>query len=493
MTDSRFDDWLASLPIADREFAASRHAEIAFNGGAYVLAAGDRKVAIPPVFYPGVYSPEARARLSADARTLLEALCRLTAQLMTDDTHAKLRERLFSEFTPLEREGVEKTWRAAENLATARVDYLVDEQGKPRALEMNATIPAMQGYSDAISEGFIRAVGQARGLQPSTIDQLVADNGRNADDLLASLYAHFQRVGGRAKHLHIAIIAREKDSQTGELLHYQKRWTELGHHITIATPEQVGRAPAGPTVGGKQVDLIYRHVFARRLERQSELALMLLEPEKHRIFNPMATHLELKAMLAMLSAAANGDGPFARLALAEAERETIGRVVPWSRILTREPGVAPNGEKVKDLVEFVAAHPEQFVIKRSWDYGGRGVFLGSDLPNFASQLRARQVLGVDDSVTVEWRSLVEKVASGSELWIAQTLVRAKPRMMPLYQDDSWQVRSLYADISAYANLGVQPRPTGGAVRASGSRIVNIQGGGGLQPLITAAVIDALMS
>jgi hypothetical protein len=335
-------------------------------------------------------------------------------------------------------------------------------------------------------------VGEVNGMPSSTIEELLEQNGRNADDLLQSLIGHFRRVGGRASQLRIAIVARTLDSQTGELQHYARRWARLGHQVVIVQPEDIDRAPAGPTAQGRQVDLIYRHIFARRLDPSSKLALMLLEPDENRIFNPMATHLELKAMLALLSAADNGEGAFARLALSDKEHETISRTVPWSRVLTREPGTGPDGTKVKDLVAHVAAHPEQFVIKRSWDYGGRGVFLGADMGSEASQIRARTLLGVKPTQAVDWHTLVEKVAVADELWIAQALVRAKPMMMPLYQDGSWQVRSLYADVSAYANLGVEPAPRGGAVRASASRIVNIQGGGGLQPMITSAVLRSLL-
>ena len=52
-------------------------------------------------------------------------------------------------------------------------------------------------------------------------------------------------------------------------------------------------------------------------------------------------------------------------------------------------------------------------------------------------------------------------------------------------------RDLFVDISAYCNLGDAPRPRGGACRASGSRIVNILGGGGLTPLLPADVVSEL--
>ncbi len=41
---------------------------------------------------------------------------------------------------------------------------------------------------------------------------------------------------------------------------------------------------------------------------------------------------------------------------------------------------------------------------------------------------------------------------------------------------------MFVDYSAFASVGLEPEPAwGGVVRASASRIVNIQGGGGVLP------------
>jgi hypothetical protein len=48
------------------------------------------------------------------------------------------------------------------------------------------------------------------------------------------------------------------------------------------------------------------------------------------------------------------------------------------------------------------------------------------------------------------------------------------------------------DLSAYTNLNVSARPSGGASRASAGRIVNILGGGGLAPLVRDEVLADLM-
>jgi len=56
------------------------------------------------------------------------------------------------------------------------------------------------------------------------------------------------------------------------------------------------------------------------------------------------------------------------------------------------------------------------------------------------------------------------------------------------------VAEVFVDYSSFASVGLEPEPAwGGVVRASGSRIVNIQGGGGVLPLLTESVWAKLAS
>jgi len=53
---------------------------------------------------------------------------------------------------------------------------------------------------------------------------------------------------------------------------------------------------------------------------------------------------------------------------------------------------------------------------------------------------------------------------------------------------------VFVDYSAFASVALEPEPAwGGVVRASGSRIVNIQGGGGVLPLLTESAWAKLAS
>jgi hypothetical protein len=484
---NRFRAWLTSLPVEKRRALASSYAASARARGVFVVKPDGSVVPIPPLITPAAIERSRMQEVSADAGRILSSLVRLTEVLMTRPEHAPLRAKLFGSFTPLEAVGLERTWRDAAHLATARVDFLVDTTGRARALEVNTTIPAMQGYSDCIAEAFLREVARTIGSTNSRTDQLVAQNGRNTDDLLSSLLAHYERLGGAKRiGLTIAIVARRGDAQQGELEHYVRRWTELGHQAYLAAPDEVKLEGGRAVIQGRTPDLIYRHIFARRLQLDEPFAQVILEPARHRVMNPIASHLEVKAMLALASDAVDSG----RFPLDDDERASLQRSVPWTRVLEPRPGRAPDGSAVKDYVAFTRAHGADLVMKRSWDYGGKSVFLGAELDDAAAQARLRAVTGREGKLS--WNDLVDFALADKDAWVVQELVHASREAHLRVEDGDVSERSLYVDLSAYTNTGPAPRPSGGAVRASESRIVNILGGGGLSPLVHTDVLDALL-
>lgn len=484
----RFERFWQALPPTDQAALARDYARRAYEDGAYVVLADGQKVPIPPIVTPVVSDPEKARRASADAHLITRALCRLTVDLMGDSTKEPLRARLFGAFTPLETAALTSGWRNAEQLATVRVDFLLDRGGQARALEVNATIPAMQGYSDAIAAAFIGAVGQARRLSAAAVAALIDANGRNSDDLLASLLAHHERLGGAVRAQTIAIVARAGDAQEGELSHYVRRWTALGHRAFLATPDEVRIEGGEAIVAGVRPDLIYRHIFARRLDPQSHFARLCLAPEAFHLFNPISSHLEVKGMLGLLSAAAVDDREAKRIGLLDEEREAVLRAVPWTRLLSPGPAVGPTGEHIVDLPAWVKGSGPRLVLKRSWDYGGKGVFLGNELDGSA-QKRAQALVG---GGAIDWAGLCEFALADRDAWVVQELVDAAPEGLLRLGPEGIARRELYVDLSAFTNVGTAPRPSGGAVRAAESRIVNILGGGGLAPLLRAEVFERLL-
>ena len=491
---ARFEALWETLTSEQQTLLAAEYAMRAREDGAFVVMPDARQVPIPPILTPTAIERARMRDVSQQAHLITRALTKLTVDLMEDPSRAPLKQRLFGAFTPLEAEALGSTWRKSEQLATVRVDFLVDTSGRARALEVNSTIPAMQGYSDAIAAAFIRAVGSARARPEAFADALVDDNGRNTDDLLASLLAHHERLGGRTGGgQSIAIIARSGDAQYGELRHYVRRWEALGHRAFIATPEVVRIEDGRAVVDGVIPDLIYRHIFARRLDPASDFARICLTPEHFHLFNPISSHLEVKAMLGLLSAAAALDADADRIGLDADERAAVALAVPWTRVLQHGATTGPGGETIDDFAAWVRAHGRALVLKRSWDYGGKGVYLGNELAEgAAAEARLRALLGRAPAEMVGWDALVDFALADRDAWVVQELVPALPERMLRVDAGAASRRELYVDLSAFTNLGDAPRPSGGAVRASESRIVNILGGGGLSPLIREDVLQRLL-
>ena len=490
----RFEALWGTLTSEQQMLLSRDYATRARADGAFVVLADARQVPIPPILTPTAIERARMREVSAQAHHITRALTKLTVDLMEDPSRAPLKQRLFGAFTPLEAEALGSTWRKSEQLATVRVDFLVDTGGRARALEVNSTIPAMQGYSDAIAGAFVRAVAEARGRPEAFADALVDDTGRNSDDLLVSLLAHHERLGGRSGGAQsIAIIARSGDAQYGELRHYVRRWEALGHRAFIATPEVVRIEDGRAVVDGVIPDLIYRHIFARRLDPASDFARMCLQPEHFHVFNPISSHLEVKGMLGLLSAAVVDDGESARIGLDADERLAVTQAVPWTRVLQHGPTVGAGGEHIDELAAWVRAHGRALVLKRSWDYGGKGVFLGNELVEGAgAEPRLRALLGRAPVDVVGWDELVDFALGDRDAWVVQELVPAVPERMLRVDAGAARPCDLYVDLSAFTNLGDAPRPSGGAVRASESRIVNILGGGGLSPLVREDVLLRLL-
>ncbi len=459
-------------------------APAAAAGGAVVTAADDSTTPIPLLLSPVGVPAETFARISDDAHALVGALVKLTRRLMRSRDQQPFRGLLFGRFAAVETAGL-AGWQNAERLATARVDFLVGQDGRHRALEVNATIPAMQGYSDAVANAWLDTVAAARGLaSPAT------ENGSNGDDLLASLTAHHEtRQAGPLRS--IAIVARAHDAQLGELRRYVQTWSERGHDVELCTPADFtidadGTArtrtpPPRPHLSSRlrapphRRRTVRAHVPRAGALRHFQSAVQ--PPRGQRNARPPVGRARL--------------GPRARGHRPDRRRASHGlrRILPWTRLVYPQTATLPDGSR-RDMQSFVRAHGPELVLKRNWDYGGKGVFLGADLDGQGTQARLAELTGLP--TPIDWPTLSNWAFDGSEeAWVVQSLVPVRQAKLLLVGADDVVAHPLYVDLSAFTNYGVAARPRGGAARAAFGRIVNIQGGGGLAPVVMDEILAKL--
>ena len=461
---------------------ATALAREAFSRGLATTAPDGTRKPITPGATPVVLPARVIAERHALAHTLAAAGFRMAQAIALGSS----RELILGALSPLERRLIERSAPETRRLAIARVDFMVST--RPAALELNATIPAMPGYSDMAAGAFLSVVGRAAGMDPAAVRQLEAENGSNVEALHEALVTTSLEERGRPPE-RIAVLCRRNDSQLTEVDHLVGRFGELGTEAHRVYPDEASGGELF-TAQGKTFDFVYRHLFVHRL---SETPQPFLEAffageaaRESLLFNHPAAHVEAKSNFALLSRAVEEPGLAAVAGLGPEDLEAIRRAVPWTRVLAPGPARGPGGEALADLVAHVAAHPDGFVLKRAWDYGGKAVFVGpaSGEPGFAT--RSEAAFGE----RLDWPDLVARAAADPRGggFVVQAVVDV-PRERHLLATPAGPVEGeVFVDYSAFASVGLRSEPAwGGVVRASASRIVNIQGGGGVLPLLMEPV------
>ena len=470
---------LDALPPARLREVARGFGEAVFADGLRVLKTHEdgslERVPIPPLLTPVLPDPEA----SAAAKALLDAVIATARRELSQGTIRT--SPLFAGLTALEKDCIEKGWQEAERVASARVDFLRGADGRLHALEVNATIPAMQGYSDIVARGFVRHVGPALGASPEKVDGAIALLPSNVDDLRRSLVAQSTETGA-GKPGRWALLARENDSQEGELDWIAARWREAGIDPVRVTPGNFfARGP---------FDLVYRHLFARRVEAGHALEAVYRDPRRFGMWNPVNGHLEIKGMLAMVSEAAAAKDDAARAHLSAASIDAARKFVPWTRLLTSTRTTLPDGTPSSDLPAWAASHGAELILKRSWDYGGRSVFLSEDFETADDLARLKNVTG---EALATWGDLVRFAQRDPQgLWIVQTRIHPpKHRHLRVVAGEPvWA--DLVTDVSAFSGAGAAFFPNGQTARAAGGAVVNIVSGGGMAPIVPEAALRILL-
>lgn len=427
-----------------------------------------------------IEEPELRARQEL-ARQLSSATLKMSRAALANPHR---RELVLGGLSPLERSLTEATFERLATLVTTRVDFFVGDQVS--ALEVNATIPAMQGYSDIAANTFIEVVGRAWGAPDHLIASWQAKNGSNALALYRALLSGFAQLRPGKTPSRIALLSRRNDAQLTEQRYLLERFREWGAEADIVHPDQLS-GDKEVIADGKTYDLIYRHLFVRRLE-EADMAgadyvkSLLAEPNGTRavVLNPPASQVEVKAVFALLSLSLEDGSLVQEAGLSNEELEAIRASVPWTRPFSGE-----------SLVAEVIANPDRYVLKRSWDYGGRAVFVGRTRAEPAFQERVKAAYGQ----SLSWPDLCARTAADTVGggFVVQQVVEITPQSHILCSGPAQIPTQMYVDFSAYASVGLDSQPKwGGVCRGSISHIVNIVGGGGVLPLITSDVARALL-
>jgi hypothetical protein len=392
---------------------------------------------IPLVLSPSSLPSQELSALGRGARLITSALVKVAHELI--EQRPEKARLLFQHLSPLETEALATRFREAEDLLHSRIDWFVEKDGTVQALEVNATIPAMQVYSDAALRGWVQAVRPAR-------EPALSANPSNAAWLLDAL---LRAARDRAQPLKVQLLHRDGDPQLTELAALAVQLRDRGIEARTCTPADVA-------LDGDPHRVLYRHLFARYVDPRSELGRAFLDPKKHGIWNPVDGWLETKGLFAELSL--QGEARF----LSEDERAAVVELVPWTRLLD-------------DIDDASLSDGDGYVLKKSHDYGGKSVVIGRE----AGPSAFRQ-------------ALAGARADPPGSWVAQKLIDAPSLDRFISAGSGARRLPLHLDVSTYASL-IEGVPEGGSVvRAAPGRIVNIVGGGGVAPLFADDVLAEVL-
>src|SRR5262249_55672832 len=127
---------------------------------------------------------------------------------------------------------------------------------------------------------------------------------------------------------------------------------------------------------------------------------------------------------------------------------------PWTRKLRDEK--TEYHDAAIDLVPFVAAHRERFVLKPNGEYGGKGVVLGWE------------------SDEASWNQSLQAALSGS--YVVQERVALGSEMYPAMVEGRLSFDERYFDLDPYVWDGENIEGCG--VRLSKLALLNVSAGGG---------------
>jgi hypothetical protein len=255
------------------------------------------------------------------------------------------------------------------------------EGGEVRFTEYNAETPAAPAYNDILSEVFyslpiMRAFERHYEVRPLP--------GRH--HVLHALLDAYHHWGGRDRP-RIAILDWREVPTYSEFVLFRDYFEEQGFECIIADPREFEYRDGQLLADGiLPINLIYKRVLISELVQRCGLdhaVIRAVSDHAACMVNPFRCKiLHKKTSLAVLSDEAN------RHLFTPDEARAIEAHIPWTRTVAERRTVF-DGREI-DLLPFLSQNKDDFVLKPSDEYGGKGIVLGweVDQPKWDEALRA---------------------------------------------------------------------------------------------------------
>jgi hypothetical protein len=330
---------------------------------------------------------------------------------------------------------------------SSRMDsFFITDENRIAFTEYNAEIPAAPAYNEALTEIFYSLRIMREFEKQYEVLKLPARH-----HVLHALLDSYRQWGGRARP-RIAILDWHEVPTYSEFVLFNDYFASQGYESRIVDPRDVEYRDGKLMAGDFQIDVIYKRVLITELiERCGIEGPVVRAVQDHAacMVNPFRCKiLHRKTSLAVLS-----DEQNAHL-FSAVELKAIDAYIPWTRLLA-ERHTTFSGSAV-DLVPFIQQNKDEFVLKPSDEYGGKGIVLGWTVS------------------AAEWESAIRDCLQTPT--IVQKRVTLPSEPYPDYSDGRVRIYDRMLDTDPYIWYGAYA--SGCLTRISTSELLNVTAGGG---------------
>jgi hypothetical protein len=327
---------------------------------------------------------------------------------------------------------------------TTRLDSFVHGT-EIKFVEYNAENPSSLSDQEGLNRVLFELPAMTRFAERYRLQQFSP-----AQALLESLLETYHEWG-RAGAPNVAILDWENLPTSNEFVLLRNHFAGHGVRTIICSPEQLDYDGTKLRCEDFRIDLIYKRVIIHEfLERYDETHPLIRAYTKRDVcmVNPFRCKImHKKAIFEILT-----DQTFHKW-LSSDEIEAIDRSVPWTRRVSDRRTTLKQNEI--QLLEFIRRNRAGLVLKPNDDYGGHGVFLGSQL---------------DDR---GWEDAISKALNGD--YVVQEAIELRMEHFPIFGEGEWQLQPMFVDTNPFLFRG---KVCGAMVRLSSSPVVNVTSGGG---------------
>lgn len=319
--------------------------------------------------------------------------------------------------------------------------------------EYNAESPAGLGYAETLAEVFRGLPIMARFEERFRVDSYPL-----SATILDALLASYKDWGGTSAKPVIAIVDWREVPTWSEFEILCERFEARGISALVSDPRDLVFDGRALSAQGRKIDLVYRRVLINDIvSHPAECSALVRAYEARAVCVANTLRCKIphkKAFFAVLTDEQN------EKLFSAAEHKLIRQHVPWTRRVG-DIHTMHNGNTI-ELLKYVRAHRENFVMKPNDEYGGTGVTLGWETEASA------------------WDAAIQKaLAEPQNAWVVQERIKVRRETFP-HADSQGSVtmRDMLVDFAPYLFRG---KLAGYLCRLSATGLANVTSGGGQVP------------